>query len=393
MPFSDITIELANGQLGAVGGVSTSVPALILTGVGTVNIPLGTPKVIFSLADAEALGIDDTSHAFAYKQIKEFYQGYQTISKSPKCELYIMLVAASVTLSDMVDASKAHAPTVLNYAKGRIRLLGVARNPSPGYTPDVTGGIDKDSLDALPLAQVLGNTWAETYQSPIRTLIEGRAFDVANIGDLVDLKQRTSNRSGIVLWGTDNSASSVGYTIGVKAALPFVRKISRVNNGSHEFTGGVFIGNAKMEDVFGLETIHNKGYIVMRTIPRKSGYYFAGENMAVKDTDDYAILSRGLVVDEAQCIAYNVFSDELEEDVDADDFGQLLAGYVSYVERKIINAISFGLAGQISGVQFSIPEGQNIVSNATTNAELGIRPKGYQTYIKLKLGFVNPASN
>jgi hypothetical protein len=392
MSFPNVNIQLASGQLGAVGAPSTAIPAMIVTGIGTVDIPLATPKVIYQLSDAEALGITESTHPFAHKQIREFYSGYASVSGSAKCALYIMLAVNTVTLCDMVDITKDYAPALLKYAQGSVRLLGVARNAPAVYEPVLTDGIDKDSLDALALAQTLGNVWAQTEQAPIRTLIEGRAFEVDNLGDLADLKQRTSNRAGIVLWGTSgDGVSSVGYTLGVKAALLFVRKISRVANGAHSFTGGVFVGDTALEDVSGLETIHDKGYITMRTFPTRDGYYFAGENMAVADTDDYAILSRGLVIDEAQRIAYNTLLDELEKDVEVGADGQLLPGYVAYVEQRVVNAISMGLADQISGVRFSIPDGQNILSNNTTDCELGIVPLGYQTYINLKLGFVNPA--
>src|SRR5690606_12942211 len=96
---------------------------------------------------------------------------------SEVAELYIMLVANTMTFTQVADPTEVTgAKKLLDYAGGRVRRLGLARKPDVAYDPDVTGGIDKDSLDALPKAQDLGNLMA-TGQQPIRILVEGRSFE------------------------------------------------------------------------------------------------------------------------------------------------------------------------------------------------------------------------
>lgn len=393
MALPNVKIELGNGALGSIGDTGDGIAGLIMTGNGTVGIPLATPKVIYSLSEAIALGITEAAEPAAYRHIKEFYDGHVYATGSDTAELYIMLLSKSVTMTQAADKTTVSgAKALLDYAQGRIKMLGITRNPDAEYEPDLENGIDADSLTAMPKAHELASLMAED-QKPIRVLIEGREFDYDNIGDLEDLTAYTYNRVAMVLWSTKaDGSASVGYTLGVKAGLPVQRKLSRVANGQLPISEA-YIGVDKAEGIPGISTIHDKGYITLRTYPTRAGYYFTGEPVACLPSDDYAILSRGLVIDKAQRIAYNTFLDELEEDVEVDGAGQLLPGYKAYLEKRITNAITLSMTGQISGVRFSIPDGQNILSDNKTRAILAIIPKGYQTYIEVLLGFSNPALN
>lgn len=388
----DVKIEIGNGALGSAGTNSDGITALVLTGTGTPLMTLGTPKVVYTLQEAEALGITADGQPSAHRQIKEFYDGYRFISGRDVAELYIIMLSSTITLTTAVDLATANAAkALLEYAQGRVSYLGVTRNPAPGYTPDLDDGIDGDVITAIAKAQDLANHFAQE-QAPIRVLIEGRSFQYANIGDLIDLTTMEHNRVGVVLWSTQNDGSaSVGYTLGVKAALPVQRKISRVRNGQLFFEHA-FIGDTAVETVNAIETIHDKGYIALRTFPTRAGYYFTGEPMACDSTDDFAILSRGAVIDKAQRIAYDKFLDEVEDDVEVDETGQLLDGYVVWLENEIKQAIVGRMNGEISGEPiFYIPKGQNILTSSTTQVVLKIIPKGYQSHILVKLQFANPA--
>lgn len=394
MALPNVNIELTNGALGSVGANQDGVAGLVLTGVSVPNkIQINEPRVIFSLADAEELGIEQTGdNASAYRHIKEFYEARRIVSGSEIAELYIMLTSSTTTLEDVADYSNVNgAKKLLEYAQGRIRLLAISRTPSSSYDPDLQYGIDEDSINAIMEAQGLADAFAKK-QAPVRVLVEALYFENQNIGDLEDLKSYEGNRVSVVLWSTQNDgSSSVAFTLGFKSALAVQRKLSRVKNGALHFPE-VFIGDTKVEEVSGLEMLHDKGYIALRTYPSRAGYYFTGEPTATSDTDDYAVLSRGCVIDKAQRIAYDVFLQEIEDDIQVDADGQLLPGYKIYLENRIVSRIQLEMADAISGaVEFSIPDGQNILANSTTNVVLKIVPVGYQSQINVQLGFDNPA--
>lgn len=392
MALPNVNIEIGNGALGSAGTNSDGIAALVVTGTGTIAMPIGTPKVVYSLTEAEGLGITPEDQPSAHRHIKEFYEGYRFITGRDVAELYLIMVSAATTMTALADVTSATgAKSLLDYAQGRVSLLGITRTPGGEYTPDLDDGIDADVISAIPKAQELAQSFA-VAQAPLRVLVEGRSFEYDNIGDLLDLTTMNNNRVGVVLWSTkDDGSASVGYTLGIKSALPVQRKISRVGNGQLSFDE-VFIGDTPVEEVLAVETIHDKGYIAMRTFPTRSGYYLSGEPMACPSTDDYAILSRGCVIDKAQRIAFDRFLNEVDEDVEVDADGQLQDGYRLWLENEVKQALVSRMSGEISGEPlFHIPAGQNILSDSTTKVVLKITPKGYQSQIDVLLQFHNPA--
>lgn len=391
----DVRVKLSNGALGTVGESADGVSGIVVTGTATSDLPLATPKVIFSLAEAIALGITATGMASAFRQIKEFYDGVRYISGKDVAELYIMTVPNTMTLTQMADYTEASgAKKLVDYAQGRLRRLSLSKTPAGSYVPDVTDGIDADCLTALQKANDLGNTYAEKQQ-PLRILIEARGFLLANVGTLKDLHTYTYNRAGLVLFSSLNDgSSSVGMVMGIKAALPVHRKISRVRNKALPVSKA-YIGNTEVSINLGaIATIHDKGYIIARQYATRAGLFLNGDFMACALTDDYALMCRGEVIDKAQRIVYDTYVDEIEEDVDIDpETGFWIDGYVEGLKSNISNAIKNGMGENISGIgKISIPP-LNALTLAKTKIKIGVTPKGYNSNIEVDLGFYNPANN
>lgn len=389
----DVRVTLLNGSIGTVSGNTDEVSALVFTGVATSELPLSTPKVIYALSDAEALGITETAMPGAWRQIKEYFDGFRFITGRDVAELYIMTVPNTVTLTQMADYTEASgAKKLMDYAGGRPVRLGLCRTPAGGYTPVLTGGIDSDCFTAIQKAQDMGNTYA-TKQQPFRVLVEGRGFLLANVGSLTSLHTYDYNRAGIVLFSTKNDGSaSVGMVLGIKAGLPVHRKISRVRNKALPVSA-VYIGDTAVSLNLGaITTIHDKGYIIGRKFATRAGYYLNGDFMATALTDDYALMCRGEVIDKAQRITYDTYLEEVEEDVDIDpDSGFWIDGYVDNLKNNIAKAIINGMGANISGIgKINIPP-HDVFADPQTTIELGLTPKGYNTNINVKLGFFNPA--
>lgn len=395
MGLPDVLVKITNGALGTVAESPDGVAALVMSGVSSAELALATPKVIYSLPEAEALGITaDGTNAAAYRHIKEFFEGYKYISGSDVAELYIMLLADTMTLTQMADDTEASgAKKLVDFAAGRVRLLGLTRKPAGSYEPVLTDGIDADSLTALAKAHLLGNGYA-TKQQPIRTLIEARAFDIANVGALEDLKTYTSARAGLVMWSTlADGSSSVGYQLGIAAALPVQRNVGRVKNGALPIADA-YIGNTRAELVAAAGTIHDKGYQIARTFANRAGYYLNDDPMAAAVSDDYSMLARGRVIDKAHRIAYDTYVDEINDDVEVDNVtGKFPAGYIAYLTQRITNNISLVMEGEISGKPIvNINPNQNFLATNKLKVQLKIVPVGYNKAIEVELGFSNPAN-
>lgn len=386
----DVKVSIQNGQLGGVLALNDGVCALIITGEAVISkIQIGEPRLIFSLKDAESIGITADDNPFAHAQIKEFYS-----TASTGVELYVMLVPNTMTQTNMMDITNSSGATkLLDFAGGRVRLLFSGFSPAEEYELDQTNGIDADVYSAIVKAQELADQYAEN-QAPIRVVLEGRAFN-GNAANLTDLKTMKNNRVAVVIGSsTDDSVASVGLFVGRCASNPVQRKASRVKDGSLPIIEG-YVGDQLVDSFSGLALIHDKGFIVLRTFPGLSGYFFSDDPTATSSTDDYAFLARGRVIDKAQIIAYLTFVEELHDEIPIDASGRLEVGVVKYLEAKVENQIKqIMLANrEISNIECYIDPEQNILSTNKLMVTLRITPVGYSSAIEVLLGFTNPSNN
>lgn len=385
--LGNVKVVILDGAIGGVPDSVENVAAMELTGVATANLTLGTPAVIYTLKEAEDLGITETgTNATAWRQIKEFFDGYRYVTGRDVAELYIMLVADTVTLTQMADyTDAAGAKSLVEYGQGRISLLGLSRTPDVSYVSTLTHGLDEDSLTALTKAEDLAKTFAEK-QMPFRVLVEAREFTIANVGLLQDIKTMTNERAGLVMMSSKNDgSSSVGFALGVAAGLPVERKISRVKNGALPLAK-VYIGDTLVDNINSLDTIHDKGYIVARKFPTKAGYYFNGDNMAVANSSDYRFLVRGRVIDKGQRITYNTFVNELDDEIETEG-GKIHPAVIATLQELIEKNIKLGMTSNIDGVVAFIDPDQDVITLSKLKVVLKLQPKGYSSDIEVELGF------
>jgi len=386
MSLPNVLVNITNGNLGLAGSNEDGVAGLISSGVATTQMPLLTPKVIFGTQDLIALGVTSESNPGLVRHVQEFY----TEGREGQ-ELWIMTVAATVSMEDISDKTKDYAKKLLNAANGRIHILGITRTPSESYTPVINNGLDVDSYNALTKADDLCSTFAAS-NSPLRALIEARSFS-GNEVDLEDLHTRTNNRAGLVLLSTVNDgSSSVGLVLGRMAGNPVQRKISRVKDGALPVTS-CYAGNKDIDTYNGVSLIHDKGFITARTFFNKSGFYISDDPTATALTDDYSSFSNGRVIDKAHRIAYDVYVNELNDEVPVTADGKINPGTLKSLEAKIITRTNLDMAGEISAFNASIDPDQNVISLGKIVIKLSVTPVGYNKNIQVDLGFSNPSLN
>jgi len=391
MSLPGIEITILNGGLGKAPSTDDGIAGMILSGVGTAGIAVGAPKKITSVKEAELLGItiqyDADNDTDTYQQIVQFYD-----AAGVGATLYVILVAKTATMTDVVSVNGGAAVDLLNYAEGAIRLLGISRYPVEVYTPDLSEGIDGDVLTAIPLVQQL----AEHYTSqkmPFRVIIGGRGF-TGEEAALRDLTQSSYNRVGVMLGatGAGSSQAAVGLLLGKLAGIPVQRLIGRVADGELPLNVGALTDG---DTVFGrqavLDNIVQKGYIVYMKHPQRNGVYFADDWTATNEMDDYNRISRGRVIDKAVLIAYQTYLDSVNDEVPISN-GVLAPGFVKGMEAEMEDAINLTMTskGEISSVSVSIDPEQNILATELLQVEMKIEPVGYMRIIAISIGFENP---
>lgn len=379
----DVYIELVRDGLGLVAETDDNTCALILPGVAVADkIALNEPRAIYSTDGAKELGIDaDGDNAIAYRHIAEFYALAGTGAK-----LWIMLVAATVKLSEMVDKDAVSCPAkdLINVGNGEIVALGIVTGAAETVTLD---GLDGDVFTALLNAQELADEFTGKIM-PYVTVIEGIGLTAADA--LRDLGTEDKYRVAITLASsTDDGSASVGLVMGGIAAVPVQRKISRIKNGSLPVLDGYLTDGVAIEGREDLNTIHGKRYIIFRKFPNRSGYFFNGDFTATSETDDLNMIARVRIIDKAMKIAYNTYVEELDEDVEVNDDGTLNRAVAAYLKQKIENQVNSAMEGEISSFTATIDTSVDILAGNAQKIYLDITPKGYLNPIRVVLGFKN----
>ena len=391
MPLPGVNIIIENGALSSGALSNDRTCGLILTGSsvqGAGNVITGKAYNIFSLEQAIDLGVKPVGvNAFAYQHIKDFYDAAGVGSN-----LWIMLVPMAVTMEEMLDLSKDYASVLLDAARGGIRKLGVSRKSSSGVS--IENGLDSDVDKALIKGQALAKMYSQRFK-PFRLLIDGKDFN-GNVGDLKDYRTAQFNRAGVLIGSISTGKNAaIGFTLGYMASLDVQRKISRVKNGALPISKAYFTDGSDTEDFQNAwENIHDKGYIFFRTFIGKSGYFFSDDPTATSSTDDYGQFSRGFVMDKALVLTYQVFIDEIGDEIQVDENGKLNPALVKALQGKIEQVIKLQMLapGQISDVKAHIDPFQNILSSNKLEISLKIQPVGYKNFIEIRLGFSNPAN-
>lgn len=396
MPLPGVSIEIQNGALGQTPATDDAVVGLLLQGPAVSGgIQVGVPTQFTSLADAEAVGLDEaydtTEEVRVWKHIRDFYAEAGT-----GAVLWVMLVSQAISMEDMVDVAEAnYAKKLLDGASGAIRVLGVTRSPADGYTPSTTANqIDLDVVTAINFAQALATAYADAF-TPVRVVLEARSF-TGTSSTLVDLKLRDDNRVAVMLGDTvTGGGGAVGLLLGRLASDPVQRNPGRVKSGALDIETA-YVGSETVEAVPAkIVQIHDKGFISLRTYPRKAGYYFTDDPTATAATDDYNSLARGRVIDKAIVLAYDVFVNEILDEVEIDTLGRIAPDKAKYYQTIIESAISQAMTaeGEISSVSALVDPAQNVLSTGEICVELRIIPVGYARTIVVKLGFNNPANS
>jgi hypothetical protein len=393
MNLPGVKIGFSNGKLGLVATNPDGVCLLVSSASATSGFLLNKTYIIYSLADAVALGIiNSISNYELYKTIKEFYD-----EAGEGTELWIYGVAKTRTLDQLVADSEA----ALIASNRRVRFVVLKYAPSTAETA-TTAGIRTGFSATLQSAQALADTYTINKIHPVIYIIEGYNYTgVAQ--DLVGFDTSAYNRVAVMIGDTETrtgTTASKGAAVGVLAGR-------LAQNQVHVNIGRVKDGALKPLQMYILDTpaeqvnvaaIYSKGFISVRSHVGKSGFYFTDDNLACSPSDDYHFISRRRVIDKAFVLANTALTNYV-----LDDFNLLESGKLSIIDARTIEAevervISqeMGAKGELSvdvtvandtGVKVKIDTTNNVASTGTIQGKVSVRPKGYGRYFEFTIGY------
>ena len=342
------------------------------------NLPFNDVKQIFSLKDAENLGITETATEETWRNIKQFYD-----IAGEGAELWVKLFDIQKLKKDVFDLTNGEAKELLQVSQGRVKILGIQAGQNE------SGDISTIIGDIVGAAQSFAD-WAASRIMPIRILV---GAEISNDFQYwPDLKQYTARNVGIVVYGLHGYLySDIGYALGRLASIPVQRNIGRVKDGPFTYEQ-LYINGQKVEKITDqFEALHDKGYIFPIKYEKKAGYYFNDDHTCVSDTDDFSILAHGRVIDKAIILAYLTYLEEVKDEVDYNKDGTLKASYVKALQSKIEKVINKTMTSkrEISAVKVMIDPTQNVSQTNDLDVSLQILPVGYAKYINVTLGMTN----
>lgn len=392
-----IDIQIKNGGIGQLGVSQDNLFGLILqSAVAPSGLALLTPVQITSLQDAVDLGItaafDSANTVKVYKVLKEFYD--EAVSGTP---LWIMITAQTVTLANIFDKTEAnYAVKLLNAAAGKIRILSAVRSFAGGYSPNTTDNkVDLDVITAMTNAQALVEEYRAKYQ-PLACIVPGHHYTDEESG-LVDISARSNKWvTGLIGDTASGTGCAIGLLLGRLAKIPVDRQPGRVKDGALVATD-IYLNTTKInlaESNGAGRTIETKGWMTFTNYVNKAGYFFTNDWTAVARTDDFDRLSRVRIIQKAERIVYDVYLNEILDDVKLDPVtGYMSTNAAKYYQNIIQSALDLALTGEeeISGLTVQIDPTQNVLSTGLICIDVRLVPDAYANSFKINLGFDNPA--
>jgi hypothetical protein len=297
--FTGPNIIKGDGALGAKGTSDDNIHGLVMGGVVTAGYAtLGVSKSLIQASDADAFGFnaayDSTNKVLVRYHIDEYFR------LNPNGVLWIMVVAQATTLANMCDKTLAHVQKLISDSDKKVKSIGVVRNPSTGYTPTITNGIDADVTAAVVKAQELADDWRTRNIFIDMIVIEGRELG-ATASAWKDLRTLASpNVHVCVLQDKDIASLDALYAktaavgtclggIGARRCEEDLGSLNAQNNpnvGAANFpinsaasglwlkpaiSSGVLMSDLTAAEVAALKT---KGFVFADSYPEYPGVYF-----------------------------------------------------------------------------------------------------------------------
>lgn len=393
-----VKIDFSNGALGSVSVSADGVVGLLCTASAVVGkFQLQKPYILYGIDGLSALGITsaaDDANAFLYRQVEEFYA-----EAGEGSELWLYGISNTVKPSAALSVSGSSGKDFIRQANGRLRCLAVAFEPAAGYTPTITDGLDSDVLLAAQNGQLLAEWATDTLYAPLFVLLAARGYTHDKITELPELTERKFNRVGLLIGDTvaDSTGAAIGVLAGRIAACPVQRHIGRVRDGALNIVNAYIGGQSA--DLADVETLHNKGFITLRTFTGKSGYFFTDDSLATGVSDDYRSIARRRVIDKAYRICYLTMLEHVNDEIPVTDSGCLVPAMCKSWESEVITAIASEMTanGELGvdttdsgdkGVKCYIDYNQKVLSTNRIEMTVQVKPYGYAKYIEVKLGFI-----
>lgn len=386
--MNDVIFTRGNGALGRPLASRDHVSAICMP-VPDANLPSGFSttdriKLIYSLADAEALGIRPlaTNLAHSHYQISEVFR------LNPKAELYVYLYDSAAT-----TAAVYLQPVIEFPENGEIRNASIFKDAAIAGADitDIQSVVTAMRLVHRPFSAIVGfsaygaaNDWS--------TAIDLRALEADGVGVVIG---GSGSGLGLTLATTDNNIPAIGAVLGATSKAGVHESIAYV--AKFNFSNGVELEKTVIGDKSNLvndqtevllSALTAKGYIFFRKHMGITGSYINDSSNADLITSDYAYGESTRTIDKAIRGVRTFLLPQLSSPVYLNENGTMREDTVANFRALALRSLDqMQQAGEISARDVTIDPTQAVLSTSKLVIGVKIVPVGVARNIEVNIAF------
>ncbi len=358
-------------------------------------------KKVFTLGEAEALGIVDTSANDSVK-IAHYHidQYFRMLEKSGGTGvLFINLFDENLGVYD----GGQEVEDLQNFADGDLRQVAVYYDIAfaSSLVTAVSGSIDTLLAADRPLIAVLGADI--TGVADLTTLVDLRALDKRWVS--VDISEDGSGVGAALAVSAAQSITSIGVTLGTIALSNVHENIGWVQEfdvaDSIEFQEPAFANGQLVKDISNsvIDGINTKGYLQLIKRQEITGTFFLDSPQTTLATSDFAFIENSRTMFKAVRLSRERLLPFINSPLYIDaTTGKLSEDTIFALENAVFTALEqMAQAGEISVDQATgrLPEGsvvidpaQDVLATSKVTIVVKIVPVGVAREIIVNIGFV-----
>lgn len=318
-----------------------------------------------------------------YNQIADFFQ-----ATGGKGELWVRFVATTETIISMCSTTEDNAAAMLmRDSGGRICIWGISKAEATAYaTPE--------ALTAdIAAVKNFREQFALNEFMPTRVVIAGLLG--TDLTKYPDLNGAGGEGVMVTLLNRTGRNGAVGYTLGMLAALPVQRNLGRVLNGNIGISDVTFTNGKTPKDMStAYDMLNDYGYVFPMVRFRRAGYFMNDDHTATSMSEDMQPMSNGRVIDKVERIAYDIFSEKVNNDFALSPQGKIGADELKSLQGGISDAVKAQMvsSNEVSAFECYIDPEQDVIATGKTIIQLRVQPRGYHKIIEVQLGFTKTIS-
>jgi hypothetical protein len=410
MSRKNVQFTTSNGNLGRNAASEDGTTGFIFGGVAVSGkLVLGTIYQLKSANDLDALGVDaaydSTNAVLVYHHVTRFFD------RNPNATLYLMVVAQSVTLTQMADKANAYLKKMSKDKEGKIKLFCINLHPLSSYTPTLTTGLDADVIAAIPKAQ----------ETVVEEAAAGRYIDAVIIGgynfngtatNALDIRTKTAPKVSVCIAQDPAVAAlkaeyakmpAVGDCMGMlsKAAVSqdFGELIDTFNlkDDAKGYFQNCALSSGSLVSTYSdtdLDTLDSKGYIFAEPNTSVVGSFFNDTHTcSAIANNDYAYIENNRTINKMIRLVAAVLAPKIKSRVPVDSTnGKIKADVrVSLQNEAIAAMLPMENEGDLSGGRDCyIDPDQNVISTSKVNVKITAVPVAIAREVSVTIGFSNP---